>query len=372
MRILALAASFVLLAACDRGGESSSGQQTSQEIDAKSVSASDELGGFTAPVTGVEFWMHPSLAFNGLMLVATGDALYSYNIEDGTEIDAVAGISPTDLSVAYNGTGETARGMVALYDNNENQFRFYGIDNIDRSFVLTPSLMVAPNGVDGFCLGRKENGAGLSLHIVGGGKLTTYDLVISDSGVSTEASASLDAPSSLIDCAVDAIDGAVFALRNNGAIFRFANGTGGEAPFALSGANNAVEIGISLSGLVEGAPTDECCGQIAVLNGADGRIHLFDRDDGHAMGVAEVTASFDVEAVTAAASMGVGYGNFGSTYRDGVLALATKGDAPVIRLAPWSGVISAVGQPLGEPADPRGLAPQEEDKPALDLNVLDR
>jgi len=369
MRILALVTSLFVLAACDRGGEPA--QQAPREIDAKSVTASDELGGFTTAITGVDFWTHPSLAFSSLMLVATDDGLYSYNIEDGTEIDSVSDISPTNMSVAYNGAGATARGMVALYDNNENQFRFYSIDNIDRSFILTPTLMVAPTGVDGLCLGRKADSADLALHVVSDDKLMSYGLNISDAGVSAEETTSIDTPAGLIDCVVDAVDGAVFALRNDGAVFRFLNG-GGETPFAVSGATGAVEIGLSLSGFVEGGPTDECCGQIAILDGADGRVHLFDRDDGHAMGVAEVTASFDVEAVTAATAMGVGYGNFGSTYRDGILALATKGDAPVIRLAPWNGVINALGQPLGEPTDPRGLAAQEDDTPALDLNVLDR
>ena len=108
-----------------------------------------------------------------------------------------------------------------------------------------------------------------------------------------------------------------------------------------------------------------------MLDSATGRVSLFDREDGHALGVVTIGASFDVEAVTEAPIMGVGYGNFGSTNRNGVLALATPGEDPVVRIAPWSGAINALDQPLGEAAKPRELAPPESEKPKLDLNVLD-
>ena len=371
MRIHVLLASFLFLASCGSKDETVTPTPL-HEVEAVEVTAGDELGGFDVSVNGIGFWTHPSVAFNGMMLVATDIALTSYNIEDGTKIDEVTSINPDGLSIAYQGAGATARGVLAIFDSSETQFRFYTIDNIDRSFVLAPSLMVAEGEVSGFCLGRRTgDNAGLALYAIGPEKITAYDLLLSGAGVSAEASTNFATPAPMTDCAVDALDGAVFALAGNGDVFRFENGVSEEAPFAISGANSAVNIGLSYSGLVEGAPTDECCGHITVLDSSTGRISIFDRDDGHALGVTIIGASFDVAAVTEAAVMGVGYGNFGSTNRNGVLALATPGTEPVVRIVPWSGIINALGQPLGEPANPRRLAAPEDDKPKLDLNVLD-
>ncbi|MCA8896558.1 MAG: hypothetical protein KDA48_14965, partial [Amphiplicatus sp.] len=64
----------------------------------------------------------------------------------------------------------------------------------------------------------------------------------------------------------------------------------------------------------------------------------------------------------------LGYGNFGGVYRDGVLALATDGDTPHVRLAPLNGALDSLSTPMGETADPRALSPQE---PADDGLIID-
>jgi hypothetical protein len=87
----------------------------------------------------------------------------------------------------------------------------------------------------------------------------------------------------------------------------------------------------------------------------------------------EIKASFDVEGVASASALGVGSGNFGAAYRDGVLALATSGDAPSLRLAPYNSVMEALGVKIGPSRDPRGASQESQaadDKPfELDFPV---
>ncbi len=139
--------------------------------------------------------------------------------------------------------------------------------------------------------------------------------------------------------------------------------------FASSGIEDARSISLALNGLVEGRPTEECCGEIAVLDAAEATVHFFDRDDGRALGSVRIASSFDVEGVAAATAMGVGFGNFGGIYRDGVLALATDGETPAARLVPLNGVMDALSAPIGPTAEPRALLPEPEEEDGLIIDV---
>ncbi len=334
------------------------------DIDAADVIASDELGGFEGPVAGVAFWNHPRLPFQGLLLVAADNKLTAYNIEDGVAVSALDGFETTGLALDYQGVGATARAIGAGFDVSENQFRFFSVADDTRQLQIRPSLMVAPSVVDGFCLGRTEDSDTLSLHVLSGDAIVSHALAVADAGVSVSQSSRRDGPEAFAACAVDSLDGAVFAVGASGDIYRYTNDTAQPpAPFASTGARQPAAAAVIFNGLVEGGSTDDCCGQIAVLDGDTGVVSVVDRDDGHALGRIAIAASYDVEAVTSASAMGLGAGNFGGAYRNGVLAIATgdTGDGSrtdVLRLAPWSGVLNALQQPVSQTSAARDLAPQ--------------
>ncbi len=359
-----------LAAACAREDDAPA------EIIVSEVTASDELGGFTDPVTGAAFWTHPSLAFNSLMLIATESGLASYNIEDGNRIDRIEDASPSGLSVSYMGAGAAAKGVVVYFDRAQSAFALHTIDNIDRSFIPVAFEIAAPSDVNGYCLGPKGSDAGLALRIITSTGLETFELTLDGPKAIAAKTGAVASSEALVDCEVDALDGAAFAVTRSGKIYRYTENEEAAAPFAIAGADAVTQIGVALGGLTtdegEAADSDNgaCCGQIALLDSETGQVHLFDRDDGHALGIATISASFDVESVASASVMGVGYGNFGGAYRNGVLALATTDDKPVIRLAPWTGVLNAVNQPVGTAANPRDLMPQEEDAFAIELDVV--
>ncbi len=363
------AAPLIAAAAC--GGEDAP-TTAPAEIAIESVTAIDEIADAGRTINAAAFWIHPSLAFNSLLIVAAEDALTSFDIESGARVDRVEDVSLDGVALGYSGSGPQARGVAAVLDTGEGQFRFYGIDNIDRSFVLLPSLMVAPDGVEGFCLGRRAGGGGLALHVLRDREIASYELALAEAGVSVEASASAAAPEGLVDCAVDDRDGTVFALDARGGVHRYAEASVDPAPFTAAPARRPLAIELIVNTRDDDAAPGACCGQLAVLDGRGGVVHVFDRADGHALGAVEITASFDVQGVTAASAMGVGSGNFGATYRDGVIALATTSSPPVVRLAPWNGVLIALGQPVGFPINPREIAaPSGEEGLAIDIDVLD-
>lgn len=360
----AAAAALALVAACSRREPAAPPVEAPVPVD---VAAMDELAALPAPATGLAFWSHPTLPFNSLAIAATGEGVIAYNIEDGEEVARLDGIDAGGVAVAYRGQGPMAEAAAAVFDRAKRRFVFITIDNIDRSFApgYAPISFAAP--VDGFCFGHSRNEDGLTLYVLSGGTLAAYAFAVDGAGAG--GAQTFAAPEDAAACAVDDVDGAVFVATKAGEIYRFDRGAGFEAPFARSAAVRPVSIGVALNGLVEGAPTDQCCGQIALLDGEDGLVHLFDREDGRALGAVRLIGFDEIEGVGAATAMAAGYANYGGVYRSGALALATNGAAPALRLTPLNGAASALAFALGDPADPRALSPQEEE-PVIDIELV--
>ncbi len=337
------------------------------------VQAVDEFGAFDVPIGGLAFWAHPTLPYNGLLLAATGEGLVAFNMEDGEEVARVDGVPATGISVSYAGAGADAQGYAAVsmvgVDGGPSDIGFFAIDNATRALISLSSQHVPGDKDDrGFCLGRNESGDRIVLHQVR--RNGWRSRAIGAGGAVQELSAQFRG--GFTACVADDVDRAVFAITAGGDIYRIgADGKIGKSPIARTGVRNPAGIGLSLSGIVAGCPTEECCGYLYVLDGADARVHLFDRDDGRPVGAITLAASFDVEGVRAATALGVGQGNFGAVYRDGVLALATNGEAPSVRLAPLNGVLSALSESVGPPVDLRALGVQEDEEPELDFTVGD-
>ena len=334
------------------------------------VAAIDEFVPLECPVDALAFWSHPTLAFNGLVIAAGDAGLVAFNIEDGDEV-ARDEAPVSGVAISYLGTGADAVGYLATRARGgERAFRFLAVDNASRALRLLDSLVISDRSADArFCLGRTSDGRALVLHEVGGFGWRWSPLTIAGSMVAAGEGGGVEvSPDGLTRCVADDVDGAVFAISRSGALFRLADGAAER--IAETGVEDADGIGLALNGLVEGGPTDQCCGQIAVLDGEAGVVRLFDREDGRAVGAARLKASYEVDAVASAAALGFGNGNFGGVYRDGVVALATAGDRPSIRLTPLNGLMDALGAPLGPTADPRDLAPQPDEARVIDIELV--
>ncbi|MEX0644166.1 MAG: hypothetical protein WD076_02575, partial [Parvularculaceae bacterium] len=333
------------------------------------VQAADQFGAFDAPIKGLAFWAHPTLPYNGMLIAASEKGLVAFNMEDGEEVSRADGVPATGVSVSYTGAGAAAQGFAAVsmagVDGGPGDIGFFAIDNATRGLTSLSSQRVGGGKDDqGFCLGRNEAGDRLVLHRMRA-KGWSSQTIGGDSSAETK---SASFRGGFVACVADDVDRAVFAVTAAGDIYRIgADGAVGKSPLARSGVSNPAGIGLSLSGLVDGGPTEECCGYLYVLNGADASVHVFDRDDGRAVGAIKLAASFDVDGVSVATTLGVGQGNFGAVYRDGALALATNGAAPHVRLAPLNAVMSALSAPLGAPITLRALGGQDEEEPVLDI-----
>ncbi|GJL92048.1 hypothetical protein [Hyphococcus sp.] len=358
MRLSAFALScLIAAAACERNADVTAPEPAADMVVAEAP-ASDELPGLPAVATGIAFWDHPTLSFNSTMIVATPNAIVSYSMEDGNEIARIDGFNAAGVATSYLGFGSSAAGFIAFFDTDENEIKFYGIDNNSRAFLPLDSGPVIRGAVRGFCLGRGADAPAPSLFVVQKGVVQVFNLAASASGVSVESEAAINTPDNLVSCAVG-VDGALYAASDNGKLYKVTGGDSFASPFAstLAGAGGVLGIVISAS---EDDPA-VISSDLVVADTSTGVVQFFDGANGASLGAVRITATDDLPGVEKADVFGVTGGNLGGLYRNGVAAfgIADGADGPVIRLAPTSSLKNALQLPVGEPVSPRGEAPAE-------------
>lgn len=357
MRLAALAFCCLLaLAACGREAEEAS---EPAPVEVFGVPISDELPGLDASATGIAFWIHPNVAFNSLMIVAGNTGVVAYNVEDGVETARVPGVNAQGAAVSYLGFGRQARGLLTFFDREAAVFRIYEIDEVSRQFRALEGDVVVQGGVRGFCFGRGGGAEAPQLHVVQRANVTTYSLDIDNDAFAADPGVAMEAPEDVASCAVDPVDGALFIARESGVVHRIEGEPDFGRRFAAADVENAGELAALPAELEDGSVRV----QIALLDRLTGLVHIFDRDDGTALGAIRAGAVDEMEAAGAATAMGATGANLGGLYRDGAIALGVGGDEPLIRLIPLNGVQNALSLPQSAAIDPRGeeAAGEEDD-----------
>lgn len=360
MRIAAFLLVLFFLVSCERGRQDTQSAAPAPTPAAFSTPASDELPGLPAPATGIAFWDHPSLSFNGVMIVASENGVVSYNMEDGNEVSRIDGFNADGVATGYLGFGARAAGFIAFLDATESAFRFYGVDNESRAFLPLDGGPAIRGAVRGFCLGRAKTMAAPSLYVIQKDQIQVFNLAASPGGVALDTEAVIPVPDDLTSCAVD-VDGVLVVAAEDGDIFKLTGPDAFSKAFASARAGEPGDLVILRAADEAGDPSAD--GQIVLFDLETGALHVFDRMSGNALGVVSIDATDVLPGVDRADVFAATAGNLGGLYRDGVAAFGvgdTEG-GPVIRLAPVSGVRNALSLPAGAPVSPRGRAPEVED-----------
>ncbi|MEM9494632.1 MAG: hypothetical protein AAGA09_01415 [Pseudomonadota bacterium] len=375
---IAGAALMLAAAACGRDGAETPDETASDDPEPVCVEAmaSDTLDTLTAPPTGVGFWVHPTLAFNSLLIVAGADGVVGYNIEDGTEAARFGGAHARGLGVSYIGRGPDARGVLAIYDEDASAVRLIAVDNISRAFTGIDGAIALRGNVRGICFGRAADDETPSLHVIQKGKLTRYDISEAQGTITADQSIGVSIDDSVSACAVDPVDGRVF-LAGNDTIFRLEDDSVSRFSKAPSSGDNASAAPMAMltwrtaDGEANGDEGNEGAarGALALFDNEAGVMRLLDRESGRTVGVVAIDGTDQLDGVSSASALGAASANLGGLYRNGALAFATAGDPASLRLAPMSSFFNALSWPLGDAFNPRGDLPETEDD-ALAINPV--
>ncbi|MEX6633916.1 hypothetical protein [Hyphococcus lacteus] len=344
---------ILVLSACD--AEREEVLEKPEPIVEITVNFSDELPNLGGAATGLAFWDHPTLSFNGTLIIATENGVASYNMEDGNTVSRIEDHSAQGLAVDYIGRGPQAAGFISFLDTDENAFRFYGIDNASRAFI---PLDVGPQirgAVRGYCMGRAQTDDAPTLFVIQKSKLQIFNLAATEAGISVASETSVDTPANLVSCTVD-VDGTALLASEDGNIYRLTDKDAFKSPFAKGDISNAGDIVILATSTGEDGAIS---GHVLVLDQTTGMLHAFDRTSGLALGVFKFNDASNQPAIGKANIFNATSTNLGAIYRNGVVAfgIANDVDEPVIRLIPGNSLMNGLSVTVGEPVSPRGETP---------------
>ena len=363
LAFLGLIPAFILIA-CERAEESA--DHAPAPAPRVEIPVSDELPGLAAPATGIAFWEHPALSFNSMMIVANAEGAVAYNIEDGTEVARIDGVDASGAAVTYVGRGDQAAGVLALHDRAENAFRFYGVDNASRALPPIEGGPETGSAIRGFCFGRAETRDAPTLFVLRSGAISIFNFEAAPDGLALVNELEIDAVGNLAACAVNR-DGVLIAATDDGVIYRIDGPNAYADPLAETSISETGGLALLYARLEGEDGAASVSGQILLFDEADGAIHVFDSDDGTALGVAAASATAQIDGVSSGSTMAATGANLGALYRNGVIAIGTEteGDATAtaaVRLIPYNGLMNALSLPESAPVSPRGAnAAEEED-----------
>ena len=356
--IAAAFASLAALAACER--QAGDAPQPAPPPVLAEATVSDELPGLAAAPTGIAFWEHPTLPFNSMMIVASADGVISYNIEDGNEVSRIPGVNTKGAAVSYIGLGQQAAGVMAIFDTDENAFKFFGIANTSRDFLPIEGGPAIRGNVRGYCFGRALDATAPTLFVVQKSELSVFNFEQASSGLVLANEAALPIPENIQSCAVD-VDGVVLGASENGEIYRIAASDSFASPFAKADIETAGDF-VVVAFSSDGAGDASVTGNILMADKATGALHIFDRADGRAIGAVNIVGTEELEGVNAVGAMGAVSSNLGGLYRNGAVALSVETEtSPAIRIVSINGLLNALDMPRSDAISPRGAVPEVED-----------
>ena len=360
LRFTSLAIAAIGLSACGQQGDPTPAPLP--DVNAADVIAIDELPGIGAAPESLSFWIHSTLSFNALLLVANETGLVSYNMEDGVEVARVSDIAPDAIAVSYLGRGASARGLVAALNEDDAAFQLYAVENNTRQFEAVPGDINVGGDIDGFCFGRGVDAQSPQLFIIQNSKITGYDFSVTDAIVTAHLLPEQQSPPNAAGCVIDQ-SGALIVATNAGSLWLLGDGDPrklNEAPISAFGAINVVRAQRSN----EDGSVADIIERITLVDRGTGVVHLFDSADGHALGAVRIVRRSDAAededapAVLSAKPLGafaVTGANLGGIYRNGAAAMVFDSDnGPILRLAPINGIANALSLYVGEAYNPRG------------------
>ncbi|MBB4658572.1 hypothetical protein [Parvularcula dongshanensis] len=347
--LLLAAATAALLSACgDREAEvppvpeeaaapAPAESESAREAPQAEVAVSDVLGSFGGETYGMAVWAHPTLSFEGAVLVANGDAgLAVVPIDSDVAMSTVEGTFDGPVAVSYPDDGDPSNTLVAAASGEE--IVLLDIDPDTRAFNEVGRLP-APDGTRALCA-RGD----LLLRADGGGRVSLSRIEIGDGrAVRTEETPLRFATS----CAAAA--SSFFVLSEEGLVATLDDMGDLDATYEEAFGEGRVTDLVALS-----ADEDEAL--LIALDEQD-RFRL-----AQANAPLVSLASAQERGRAGIGALAAGSGNYGSIYRDGVLAVLDQGQT--LKLVPWVGLSRSFGVGQSETVGPRTLNAEAVSGPA--------
>jgi len=310
------------------------------------VATTDQPIALPAPATGLVFWEHPNLPYEGLVIAATAEGVFSHTLAGTEPVNTIAGLNARGASISYispNDNTQPAESIFTTYDVTNTSFRFFRIDGLTRKFSENLFSIPFKDEFDDWCITSHQNNNALHLVILKNTRMEIIEIKKhSNSNFQITSLTPRTLKSSMKDCATDFITENIYGLSSDGNLYSLTS---------QSRANNHVET----QGNEKIKRT-----KFFLLDEVTGLVHTYKAGTGALEGILQLADFDDNEGVHSASAIAIGSGNFGGLYRFGVIALASDGNVPAVRLTPFIAAARALEIPVDGPVNLRTLLKQEE------------
>lgn len=334
------AASDDSLAAETTGGDNETAMAVPEAV-RTDIPVTDELGSFASEVHGLALWAHPSVAYQGAVLAANGEAgLIAIDFEKGSP-DSVAGTFVGGLAVTYPDWAQGNESLIAAYDAGRG-YRFFDIDEEALTFTEwnadgADALPAEPVQI---CVAARAEAAIVNIAVISQENTVSHAFINqnTDGSLTVSQPVKVNVPQP-IACAGDDSHGIIVFATGRGTLVAVGTGdeTNGESepsdkPFidriATLPSSDVNNIATSLQ---------DGQGQILVsYRGEDARFFGYDIETGEELGYFTVSSLSEIAGVSGLSIFAADGGNFGGIYRKGVLATIGGDDSHTLKLAPLS------------------------------------
>lgn len=363
----------------DRGGQAADDVASpAPQQNRTDIPVTDELGSFASAVYGLAVWAHPTVAYQGAVLAANGDAgLIAIDFEKGNP-DSVDGTFVGGLAVAYPDWARGDESLIAAYDSGGG-YRFFDIEAEALTFSEWDVSGAAglPADPRQICVASHGDTALVNIAVISQENTVSHASITQnqDGSLSVSAPVMVNVPQP-IACAGDDSHGMIVFATGSGTLV--AVGTGGETSDASPPDDRPfVDIIANLpSPDVNGIATSLQTGQGQILvsyRGDDARFFGYDIETGEDLGAFTVSPLSDIEGVSGLNLFAADGGNFGGIYRKGVLATIGGDESRTLKLAPLSTALRNWSLFDAEVLNRRAITQQDEpaDDGGLDFSVPD-
>ncbi|GGD03151.1 hypothetical protein [Aquisalinus flavus] len=363
----------------DRDDEAGDGGATPAPEEMRTdIPVTDELGSFASEVHGLALWAHPTVAYQGAVLAANGDAgLIAIDFEKGNP-DAVEGTFVGGLAVTYPDWTRGDESLIAAYDADSG-YRFFDIDAEALTFREweVSGANALPADPLQICVVARGDAAIADIAVIGQENTISHASINQnqDGSLSMSAPVTVNVPQPLA-CAGDDSHGIIVIATGTGKLV--AVGTGGETSDGSDPDDRPFvdRIATLPSSDVNGIATSLQSGQGQILlsyRGEDARFFGYDIETGEELGAFTVSPLSEIDGVSGLNLFAADGGNFGGIYRKGVLATIGGDETRTLKLAPLSTALRNWSLFDADVLNRRDITQKDEpvDDGALDFSVPD-
>ncbi|WP_306249571.1 hypothetical protein [Parvularcula sp. IMCC14364] len=334
------------------------------------IPATDELGRFETPVSGLALWQHPEVPFQSLVLAANGAAgLIAINF-DQEGVATLPGQFSDGLSLTYLAANGTPVEVVAAFDSSINALRFVrmatdpvAFENWRLSGDVQEIASMRP-----LCFGRSAEDEALALFgLMPDGNLSRSIIAADDGSLTVEAPVSFQR-TDIKTCVSNDYTGDTYFLTDNGTVEvadAFSSDMG-FADFVDLPAGEAIELATALQ--AEGAGY-----LLAMVSSGPYVIHAYDLSSGEIAGEFTLGEFSDITAVETISAFAADASNFGGLYREGAIAIVEGDSNFALKLASWSAVRNILNLPKTDRLNRRNIGAERtgDDPEELLLQIPD-